>query len=1041
MKLLQNVTLWFQAGHSDKVYEVDLVETPQGFLVNFRYGRRGATLRDGTKTPSPVSEAEAQQVFDKLIASKKKEGYRETTVAPAVTTAPPLHVSAETPSRLLQQLHAALQQGDTSERPLTRLVWQVGELRLPEAVPLLVQQLPRADELQQYCIVWALGRCGSKDAVPVLEQLYQGKATKEKVRRITHAALLALTDGPTRRVVLDAVLTELPADLAKEVRRGSTATARSVAERHLARPKHAYLLELLYLLAPDFPAAREVVSRQLRTMPLEAGTFRSLRHIFKIAEFRDDAAVFAQLAYRFEKAKHAFRQGSSYYRRQRIYLDGEWVPVQQELTQENSRLAYSERTRHYLRRRVWRTLRRLGERGDADYTAWAAQVLLQFSDAQDQGEVRTIRRSWWDWKARMMREKVKYYDTYAGYLAFNHILYTNSPRYELKRNRWAWTCQGEYQPGQPAPNAREEAFPQLWDKSPEPILLLLSESTSERVLQFAEKVFRANPSFSKHIKVAHLVKMLQQPSLLVNRLALELAAAHYDPAAPDLALVRAMLQSPLVEARDLGWTWVEAQTAYFLHETLLFADLLLSPFADVQERAHQELAQATLPETQTELMVAHVLAQVLQCSSEADRPCLERAALFLPTLFEKKLQNLPLAQIDQLLHHPLPEVQALAGRILLIHQTPVSDLPPELLGTLTGSPHAAVRQVGVALFGKQTDDELLAAPNLLLAFATAPYPEVREAVRPIVQRLAAGHPDFGTTLLEQLLPFLRRKETYEGLHDDLLTLVQEALPEALRQLSPETAWEFLTSRRPTSQRLGAQLLGTTLRGEALSVRQLVRLANHEMLSVRQWVGAQFEAQTDRMKTQPAEALRLLDASWEDARQFGFAYFEQHFDEATWTPELLVSVCDSTRPDVQAFGRKLLDQYFKKEDGQTYLVQLSQHPAPALQQQATQYLEDYAAGKPDVLETLTPYFQTVLSQVNRSGRAKRDVFAFLKAEALKSRAAAEIIAPLITRQSLTMAVADKAACLQILRDLRQAYPDLEQPLSIRSVRTYSSDHAV
>ena len=43
-------------GSSDKLYEVDLVDLERAdidarYLVNFRYGRRGTSLRDGTKTP------------------------------------------------------------------------------------------------------------------------------------------------------------------------------------------------------------------------------------------------------------------------------------------------------------------------------------------------------------------------------------------------------------------------------------------------------------------------------------------------------------------------------------------------------------------------------------------------------------------------------------------------------------------------------------------------------------------------------------------------------------------------------------------------------------------------------------------------------------------------------------------------------------------------------------------------------------------------------------------------------------------------------
>mgnify|MGYP000143142487 CR=1 FL=1 len=70
MKLLARVTLAFQEGASDKVYEIDLCEVGAGqHVVNYRYGRRGSALREGTETETPVSPERARVVFDRLQAS------------------------------------------------------------------------------------------------------------------------------------------------------------------------------------------------------------------------------------------------------------------------------------------------------------------------------------------------------------------------------------------------------------------------------------------------------------------------------------------------------------------------------------------------------------------------------------------------------------------------------------------------------------------------------------------------------------------------------------------------------------------------------------------------------------------------------------------------------------------------------------------------------------------------------------------------------------------------------------------------------------
>ncbi|MCA3266703.1 MAG: DNA ligase [Azospirillum sp.] len=73
----KSARLHYQDGVSDKVYFVDLKASPQGngFLVDFAYGRRGAALNAGSKTPAPLPYDKALKIFNKLVAEKKAKGY------------------------------------------------------------------------------------------------------------------------------------------------------------------------------------------------------------------------------------------------------------------------------------------------------------------------------------------------------------------------------------------------------------------------------------------------------------------------------------------------------------------------------------------------------------------------------------------------------------------------------------------------------------------------------------------------------------------------------------------------------------------------------------------------------------------------------------------------------------------------------------------------------------------------------------------------------------------------------------------------------
>ena len=79
----ENITLYFQQGGSDKVYSASLEEVEnEQFVVNFAYGRRGATLKTGTKTKKPVDYGTAKKAYDQLVKSKTSKGYKPGTEGP-----------------------------------------------------------------------------------------------------------------------------------------------------------------------------------------------------------------------------------------------------------------------------------------------------------------------------------------------------------------------------------------------------------------------------------------------------------------------------------------------------------------------------------------------------------------------------------------------------------------------------------------------------------------------------------------------------------------------------------------------------------------------------------------------------------------------------------------------------------------------------------------------------------------------------------------------------------------------------------------------
>jgi len=72
---MEQITLYYRQGSSDKVYQAGIAQQNGGYAVHFAYGRRGTTLQTGTKTQAPVPYDEARRIYDRLIQEKTAKGY------------------------------------------------------------------------------------------------------------------------------------------------------------------------------------------------------------------------------------------------------------------------------------------------------------------------------------------------------------------------------------------------------------------------------------------------------------------------------------------------------------------------------------------------------------------------------------------------------------------------------------------------------------------------------------------------------------------------------------------------------------------------------------------------------------------------------------------------------------------------------------------------------------------------------------------------------------------------------------------------------
>ena len=1076
MKLIKRTSLLYQEGNSDKVYEVDLCQTDQDrYVVNFRYGRRGTTLKEGVKTSQAVPEAQAQKVFDQLVGSKVKKGYREVTEedsrnAPTLQPVETANVPV-TDNPRHQAILNRLANQDNSKWPLERAIWRAGELKILEATPLLIQLIGSGEPLRDYCIAWALGWCGDGDesAIPALRGFLDNASTPEFIQRIAFEALLKLSDEQTRVELRSQKLEQLPPELQTALPMGSASLAQNSSSADFANAlrtyldsddyKHFAVLDTLYQIDNEYvrPALLDILS----TAPLKPSYFKAIRHIFKIAEYRLDAEVFSLLTCRFE-AESAMYRSNPYYIRlphgeylrtydyryndaTRGYERFEIREFQLEMQRPDARIAYSTKTREYLIRRVWRTLKQLGEEGSPDYVKMAVSILLQYSDADAEPVKQSIFSRWQrsDTGGWTTIQYPRTWDTFAGYLTLNHILYSNSPRYVLTLNSKAWRYREGYKPGDPEPEVREEAFPELWEQNPTALLRLLLESNCRIVHHFAVKALRAclHP-FCDELDLNTLIQLVSAPYEVTAQLGFQLVRDRYNPTQPNHELILAVANCVLPEARTQAYQWIDEQREHFLQDSNAIASLVTSLYDDTRAFARRLLSSSILSDTTAKVLIGRIIAHLLAFDTTSIAPSYSSILAkdigeTLLISFTPQLRTLGLNIVLDLLQHPMPEIQELGARILLNHDTTAADLPSELIESLLASPYESVRGIGVRIFGQLPDETLLQRYELLLAIATHKLSDMRHAIRPVIRRLAMEHPEFTTQLATELINILLTKERYEGVHSDVIRLMREDLPGWMTGITRETAMRLLRAKSSAAQELGGLVLSANCTSWTyeFETSEIVKLANHEILSVREAARNIFLQILDRIRSDTQEmlsAVRLLEAKWEDSREFAQRVFNTNFTAEDWTPEVMVSICDSTREDVRQFGRDLVTRNFQQSYGQDYLLKFSEHPSSDMQSFATNYLEDYAVGNPDRLRELTPYFVSVLCRVNRGRVAKQRVFSFLDAEAQKSEEAAQIVAEILTRQSVTMAIGDKATAIQTMLKIHQSYPQISLPIQLKAV---------
>jgi predicted DNA-binding WGR domain protein len=1053
MKLIKQTKLHFREGNSNKVYEADLCEVGDGqYVVNFRYGKHGASLVEGTKTASPVSLDKAQDTFDKIIKEKTAKGYQDVS-AGGEAADPLVFVRtgvSEDDRKNAVLWHLSLGVSNpvkqrTKRWNIKRAIWRAGQLQLVEAVPHLLglfgKGLAAEVELYNYCILWALAHCAKNApehhaaAIACLAQYADDEKASGMVQNIAKSGLVMLLADEARAAFFEKIRTSLPDAIGKNVNNPTKLKEiilGYITER--ARQVHAVsFIYDLYLLSLEQRNLHSVIVYAVQNMPLRANFFKHTRAIYKTALQHSDARMVGTIAAKFDQSK-----GSNFRMHHRISVGGQRITNRQAISRPDSPVANSRATNQKLRDMGITVSEQFAAAPAVAYIQFATAYLLGFDDNNaGYNDTRISSETKWkyDYKTRKYNTTKFYFPPYASALIFGSLLYKSHSQVEFnkKKKKWAFkSTTADYTPEKDATftEGRSEQHSAYWDANPQALAHLVIETNSTPVFTFALRALKNNAKYEEFLAkfdLNLLLSMLETKIEAKAQFAFNILKSKFKPSDIPANTIVSFLKSKYAFMRTFALECMSANAEMYFADTEIIAGFLTSDDNVLRDWVSKNWNSiiAVWNEDKRQIFITRIISFLMQSNYRSDTNRINNLTRIILNSFSAQLKTLNAKVAGDLLGHSRNEIAIFGSQIFFLQYSNSPELmPQENLLSLLSHSNDTIANTGREILRKYPISAVvMQLPLFMSLYLNHKNVHVANLAKTLILEALPTSADFGIELLNAFVSALLKKETRDGVHLEMYRLLTHELKANLPIIDRDVIFRLLNAEHLYAQELAAILIKEFVDMTTFAVRNIVRLANHKVLNVRQIAWNAFNNQIPRMRYEAEEALRLLDSDWEDSRSFARTYFRNNFTAENWTPQFLVSLCDSVREDVQAFGTELLTKFFTEANGADYLLQLSQHPRPRLQLYATNYLDRYAANQPETIAKLEQYFVTVLSQVNRGRIAKDRIFAFLHRESLKNETVARLVADIIGRISATNLIQDRARTIEILRDIHLQFAQL------------------
>lgn len=741
--------------------------------------------------------------------------------------------------------------------------------------------------------------------------------------------------------------------------------------------------------AQQDPDAAHSVREFLADAELGEHGWPAIKRIYKRAQWRHDHATLAVLHARFD--------GDSDWR-----MDGE----------------VQRATLLYMRLRGWRHLRRLAAAEHSQAPALAVALLQEFDRAC---------------AAQQAKAANRVPETY--WLLAHKLLLPRWPGLHASPRAWRWRLDQPLNCAE-LPAQRVEGLSAMWDAHPQHLLVLVAQGQSRVLLWSLTRALRDQSDYLRAQAAPAITPLLRHAYAPAAALGLELAQ-HQMASTRDLSTLHpwllALAQCPDGPAADFFSQWLTQNRSSAAADAELVASLLVSPAAVLRTQGVALLVFANGAAVSMALLAVLPTLDEPQQTVAAIRDNL--VSLWTPQgPLARDAGTVPALPLHRLLTHSLAPLVEIATAWLLVHPAGLASLPPSTLRALLASDEPVRVACGIRLMDSLPDQVLAEQAEVLADFAVSIHPELRQAVAPLVSRLAAnmpGNAPSNARIAEVLHDHLFRAEAASGVHADVLALLTGPLAAVAPARDASGAWRALQARTTGAQRYGAWALQALDNG-AYTLRQWATLARHADAEVRtrsrNTLDALLEPITELTPEQAEQLLPLADAKLADTQRYAQTLFGERLPDAALTPELLIAWVDHPQAWVQALGRQRLTQHMSAPEASLCLTRLAQHPSTSVQLFVTQWLlslpDEPAAERAARLQELVPYFLAVLSQVHRARASKTRVLHFLRSQT-ESEATAAVVASIFARQVVSASLLDQPDYVAGLRDIVARHPQLAQ----------------